>query len=145
MGSHMININSTYGFLPSEYFNSYLEKLKTKVELYIENKNIVNSNTFIREYKNKSFLNKHIDRDNLDVTLSVCLYNDTNVNWPLYAKIKNDTIGYNTNEGDGILLTNATSTIHWRDELNCNNNSSIIQFFLHWSLEDKLNKKKKLI
>jgi hypothetical protein len=143
-GSHMVNINSTYGFKPSKYFDFYLEKLKLKVESYIENKKITSSNTFIREYKNKSYLNRHVDRDSLDVTLSICLYNDTDINWPLYVKIKNDTIGYNTNVGDGILLTNATSTIHWRDELNCNDNLSIIQFFLHWSLDD-LNKKRRLL
>ena len=34
----MININYTYGLLPSKYFNSYLKKLKSKVELYIKNK-----------------------------------------------------------------------------------------------------------
>lgn len=47
--------------------------------------NYIYSHSFARIYLNDGVLYPHVDRDGLDITLSVNLYNDTEVNWPMYV------------------------------------------------------------
>jgi len=136
LGGHMININSTYGFVPSEYFSNYLEKLKPKIESYFDNKKLISSNVFIREYKNDSFLNKHVDRNGLSIGLSICLHNNTTTTWPLYVEYNDSIKRFDCKIGDGILITDATHIPHWREVLKCEDSQSITQLFLHWNIDN---------
>ena len=138
--------NNTFGFGAPYHFNVYMDKLKSKVlEFNKEIESLNNVNTYVREYVNESFLNKHIDRKDISVTMSICLYSTINKEWPLCTEIDGKEYCFNTNVGDGILLFDADKTTHWRDTLICNENERVIQFFLHWKPIDFVNKKIKTL
>ena len=125
--------NISYGFRPSNVFNTYLDTLKSKVLEYNSNiDELLNVNTYVREYVNNSKLGKHKDRDDISVTMSICLESTINKEWPLFAEIDGKEYSYHTNVGDGIILFDADKNIHWRNDLICNENERVIQFFLHW-------------
>jgi hypothetical protein len=110
-----------------------LEILKPKVLEFKPTLDVLNNvNTYVREYLNDSILEKHVDREDISVTMSICLETTINKEWPLCVEIDNKEYCFNTNVGDGILLFNADKTVHWRDKLECNENERILQFFLHW-------------
>lgn len=137
---------NSYGFSPSNYFNVYMDKLKSKVLEYNKEIEALNNvNTFVREYVNNSILEKHIDRKDISVTMSICLHSTINKEWPLCTEIDGKEYCFNTNVGDGILLFDADKTTHWRDTLICNENERVIQFFLHWKPIDFINKKIKTL
>ena len=143
------NPNSTgesYGFEPSYIFNEYLNKFKSSILKFNSNiDDLENVNTFIREYKNSNFLKKHRDRNDISVTMSICLDATINKEWPLYAKIDNKEYSINIEVGDGVLLFDADKHIHWRDALVCNKNERVLQFFLHWKPVNYVTKKIKTI
>ena len=141
-----IHTGNTYGFEPSYIFNQYLDKLKSKIlEINSKIDDLTNVNTFVREYKNNDFLKKHRDRNDISVTLSICLDSTINKEWPLCAKINTQEYCVNMDVGDGVLLFDADKTIHWRDTLICNENERILQFFLHWIPITRTTKKTKTI
>jgi hypothetical protein len=124
---------NSYGFQPSDIFNEYLDKLKSKIlEINSNIDDLSNVNTFVREYKNNDFLIKHFDRKDISTTISICLESTINKEWPLYAKINNQEHSVNMDVGDGVLLFDADNIVHWRNTLICNENERVLQFFLHW-------------
>jgi hypothetical protein len=64
--------------------------------------------------------------------MSICLESTINKEWSLHTEIDNTIYSFNTNVGDAIVLFDADKNIHWRDELHCNHNERVLQFFLHW-------------
>jgi hypothetical protein len=138
---------NSYGFQPnSNDFNQYLDKLKSNIiDIDSTLTNLFNVNTYVREYRNNSFLEKHIDRKDISITMSICLESTINKEWPLKAHIENKDYSFNTNVGDGILLFNADKITHWREELNCDDNQRVVQFFLHWKPDFSPQKKQKTI
>ena len=140
------NTGNTYGFQPSYLFNEYLDKLKASI-LKFNSKiyDLININTYVREYKNNDFLKKHRDRKDISVTLSICLDSTINIEWPLCVEINTQEYCFNMETGDGILLFDADKTIHWRDILVCNENERVLQFFLHWTPVEYVTKKTKTI
>ena len=124
---------NSYGFPPSDIFNEYLDKLKSKIlEINSNIDDLTNVNTFVREYKNNDFLRKHKDRKDISTTMSICLESTINKEWLLSAEIDGIEYSFNTNVGDAIILFNADKIEHWRDTLICDENERILQFFLHW-------------
>jgi hypothetical protein len=136
----LINSKTTYGFKGYGEFDKLLNSLKPIITELNDNKKIKNVNSFVREYKNGSVLQKHIDRPDIGITLSICLFSNIKNQWPLNAEYNNIEISHNTNVGDGVLIINSDKILHWRDELVCNEDESIIQLFLHWK-EITINKK----
>ena len=136
---------NAFGFRPSDEFNIYLDKLKPKVLETLNTIELINTNTYVREYKNKSFLIKHKDRADISITMSICLESTINKEWPLWAEIDNKNINFNTNVGDCIILTDSDKIIHWRDELICNENERVLQFFLHWKKTNYSKKQSKTL
>jgi hypothetical protein len=138
---------NSYGFQPiSNHFNLYLDKLKSNIIDIDPNLiNLFNVNTYVREYRNKSFLEKHIDRKDISITMSICLDSTIKKDWPLNAHIENKDYSFNTNVGDGILLFNADKITHWREELICEDSQRVVQFFLHWKPDFNIQKKQKTI
>jgi hypothetical protein len=128
----LVNNETTYGFKGYGKFDKLLDSLKPIITDLNGNKKIKNVNSFIREYKNNSVLKKHVDRDDIGITLSICLFSNIKNNWPLHAEYDGIEISHNTNIGDGLLIINSDKIIHWRDELQCDENESVIQLFLHW-------------
>jgi hypothetical protein len=139
-------INS-YGFRPNnKEFNAYLDKLATKILTFDRNiTDLIKVNTYVREYKNKSFLKKHTDRKDISVTLSICLESTINKNWPFFAEVNNEEYSFTTKVGDAVLLFDADKIVHWREELNCEENQRVVQFFLHWMPVSHTLKKQKTI
>ena len=131
--------NVSYGFEPSFVFNTYLDKLKFKPNMY----DLLNVNTYVREYVNHSKLDKHIDRKEISVTMSICLESTIDKEWPLFAEIDGKEYSFNTDVGGGILLFGADKNIHWRNTLTCKENERVLQFFLHWKPVDYIIKKTK--
>lgn len=144
--SEYAGTNVSYGFSPSFAFNSYLDKLKSKVLEHNTNlEGLVNVNTFVREYVNSSTLKKHRDRNDISITMSICLESTINKEWPLCAEIDGKQYCFNTNVGDAVLLFESNKIVHWRDPLSCTENERVIQFFLHWVPVDYVVKKTKTI
>ena len=134
--------NISYGFRPSFIFYTYLDKLKPKILSYNpEVEDLLNVNTFVREYINTSTLDKHIDRKDIGITMSICLENTINKDWPLCVEIEGKDYCFNTNIGDAILLFGADKYPHWRNQLQCNENERVIQLFLHWKSVNHISKK----
>jgi hypothetical protein len=137
---------NTYGYEPSYIFNEYLDKLKSSVlKLNYKIDDLRNVNSYIREYKNNDFLKKHRDRNDISVTMSICVESTINKVWPLNAEIDGMEYSFNTNVGDAIVLFDADKIHHWRDTLICNENERVIQFFLHWTPIIQITKKIKTI
>lgn len=138
--------NVSYGFSPSFAFNSYLDRLRSKVLAHNNNlEDLLGVNTFVREYVNTSTLKKHRDRNDVSITMSICLESTVNKEWPLYAEIGGKEHNFNTNIGDAILLFDSDRIIHWREQLNCHESERVVQFFLHWVPVDYIAKKTKTI
>ena len=146
---YIYSSTNSFGFSSSNHlFNVYLHKLTPKIMSFLgesSNVYIEPENTYVREYINDCVLRKHIDRENLNVTMSICLYNDLKIEWPLYAEINGETKGYDTKIGDGILLFDADKNTHWRDKLVCDENERVVQFFLHWKIVENIKNKKTLL
>ena len=86
---------------------------------------------FYRKYYKNQTLEKHIDRSECEVSLSICLSYSDNSEWPLYLEDTQRGITYkgDTQLGDAILYR-GNLLPHWRDE--CPKNWCK-QFFLHYS------------
>jgi len=136
---------NTFGFRPSNKFNVYLDKLKPKVLETLNITDLTNTNVYVREYKNDSFLVKHLDRTDINITMSICLESTINKQWPLWAEIDNKNVNFNTNVGDCIILTDSDKIIHWINKLICNENERVLQFFLHWKKIDYSKKQSKTL
>jgi hypothetical protein len=136
----LVNNETTYGFKGYGEFDKLLNIIKPTVAKLNDNKKIKNVNSFVREYKNGSVLKKHVDREDIGITLSICLFSNIKYHWPLYAEYNNVEISHNTKIGDGLIIFNSNKIVHWRDELICEENESVIQLFLHWK-EIELDKK----
>ena len=111
----------------------WLYELKSKMEELVGFE-LSMVNTYCREYNNGSSLKKHTDRDDIDVTLSVCIENPSNIEWPICSKdYDGSTICKNIKVGDGLLIYNSNELEHWRDDLICDEDDYIFMMFLHWS------------
>lgn len=143
------NLNS-FGFynLPSTMVKT------SKIEQVIKKdfgKNIVFENNYTRIYLNGSTMGCHVDRERLDITLSVNVYSDLNFLYPLKISKKeliHKNLDWNLNEdtlkyykedyfngiclpGEGVA-TLARKFPHWREPLICANDEMLIQTFFHW-------------
>ena len=117
------------------------------------------THTYSRIYPDNSILNPHIDREGLDLTLTVNVFNNPDNRWPiLFSKVPiskeliNDiesTIGYSntsytilkeylddyetiiTNKGDGACCTR--EVVHWRERFKIKyEGEHYVQVFYHW-------------
>lgn len=122
--------NNSYGaILP--FLWELMDRFRPIVE-GIVNKKIKNANPYIRIYQNGSTLNSHTDRDGLDYTISLCIFENINKDWPLKVKTENgDVMEYPTKTGYASLVT-GNILQHWREPLNCNEDEYVIQLFLHY-------------
>lgn len=95
---------------------------------------IVAENSYARIYYNGATLNKHVDREGLDLTLSICTFTNIEQEWPLYVEVKPTVIkSFETQIGDGALIL-GTKMEHWRDPLVCESHQLVVQSFYHWRI-----------
>lgn len=124
-------------------------KLVPKIEEKIKQdygSNIQFENNYTRIYKNRAILNCHTDRPGLDITLSVCVHADDNIEWPIHVSKSQidgpwndkyavnhmtDYYSYVTPVGTGVACL-GTKSPHWRNRLICEPHQTIIQAFFHW-------------
>ena len=112
--------------------------------------NIRFANTYMRSYTRGSYLKIHTDREGLDLSLSVCIEDKNNLDWPLNISAKKtdgDDLNVNFNSykdtfleahmgvGFGALMKGRTYP-HWRDELLCGEKQRALYIFYHWTIED---------
>ena len=122
--------NSFGGNIPASY--ELLDKFLPLVETTI-GKGVKPANPYIRVYKNGSTLNRHTDRVGLDWTISLCLFENLNNDWPLIVKDENSNLEkYPTKIGMASLVS-GNILEHWREPLECKENEYVIQIFLHYT------------
>lgn len=139
--------NGSLGFYNLPSTNQYLERIE-KLVMPLFNNGLKFENSFTRIYMNDSRLGFHIDRPQLDVTMSLCLRRD--VAWPLCVSLKeaDDNYlesnfepymeafeGYDIKPGSAMVCEGRRFP-HWREPLVCSKNQKNIYVFYHWSLTE---------
>lgn len=106
--------------------------------------------TYTRVYTRGSYLGIHTDRRGLDVSLSVCLEDRNNLEWPLYistskidgeewdphvdtSRFKKEFLGVVCPPGHGAIMEGRKHP-HWRDELLCGEAQRAVYVFYHWAI-----------
>jgi hypothetical protein len=131
-GSTKYYRNSYGSSLPE--FNALLPDLTPIIKEKTGINNLVTKNSYSRIYFADSILKKHVDRPGLDITLSVCIYDDTGLEWPLHVEnTDGNVVPVITKPGDGGLIL-GTKMNHWRDLLTCGDGKMVIQAFFHWEI-----------
>jgi hypothetical protein len=108
------------------------------------------THNYTRVYFGKTHLNPHVDRNGLDVTLSLSVHNTLTRSWPLwvsestssmdewhtadksnteFVSYKASSKGWDLEVGDAVCLTKEHP--HWRDEIEFNG-EHMVQVFYHW-------------
>lgn len=121
--------NSFGSSLPE--FNAILQELTPLVKEKTGYENITTKNSYSRIYFNNSVLKKHVDRKGLDITLSVCIFDNTGKDWPLHVQTDDGVKSVITKVGDGAMIL-GTKMEHWRDAMNCREDQMVMQVFFHW-------------
>lgn len=110
----------------------WLHTLKSKMEELVGFE-LDTVNTYCREYVNGAVLERHTDRSDIGITLTTCIENPTNIEWPICSNdYDGSTICNNIKVGDGLLIYDSHELEHWRDELVCGKDEYIFMMFLHW-------------
>ena len=122
-------VDNCWGGSPKYSWN-ILSRLTPKIESVI-GKKVTPVNPFCRIYFNNSYLNKHVDRDDLEWTLTVCLGNNLKKDWPLFIEIDDEVISLPNKVGVSYLIE-GTKVNHWREKLICSEDEYSIHMFLHW-------------
>lgn len=129
--SHYANSYGT-GRLP--LYEKLLFELTPKIKEATKLSNIKEENSYTRIYYNGGKLKKHVDREGLDLTLTVCTYSNLDFEWPLHVEVEPGVIkSFVTKPGDAALIM-GTKMHHWRDDLNCESHQMVIQSFYHWRI-----------
>lgn len=133
-----------FGVVPSvdkhgEYLTDIIQKDFGREYIY--------SHSYARMYLKGGVLRPHIDKRDLDITLTVNIYSTVDKIWPIYAS---DTIytgdrfsdidantlpnhhKFNIGPGQGAAILGTTHP-HWRDTLECGEDDYYIQVFYHWT------------
>jgi hypothetical protein len=126
---NIVIVNSSYGG-HTDFAWEQLNKLTTIIEK-ITSKKVEPVNPYCRVYFNDAYLNRHIDRDNLEWTLTVCLGNNLSNDWPIFIEVDEKVIELPNKVGVCYLIE-GTKIPHWRNKLICDENGYSTHMFLHW-------------
>lgn len=147
-----IDLKNSYGFFNQPSCIKYVSKIERRL-INDYGKNISFVNNYSRIYFNDSRMHCHVDRDNLDITLSLNIFSNLQQSFPLYisniemtqdhvqdfhnpeiAKLyQNDYTSWETPKGCGVSCL-AKKFPHWRDPLFCKEDQMFIQAFFHWEI-----------
>lgn len=101
----------------------------------ITGKQLYPTYSYIRIYYNNAILNKHVDRESCEYSVTVCIKNDIKP-WELWFKnTNNENISISLDEGDFIVYK-GMELEHWREKYN---GCEQMQFFLHYVDKNGLN------
>ena len=126
MGSYSI-----YGDIQTDMILVKLKRLMEKVT----NLKLHEQYSYLRVYKNDAVLEKHIDREECEISATLNLGGDKN--WPIFLENKNQTIKVNLNPGD-LLVYKGNLLNHWREKFE---GEICVQTFLHYNDVNKTNQK----
>ena len=140
-----VDTNGSIGYLNSKKSLKYVKKIEDRI-LKDYDDSVKFSNTYIRKYGRGTVLVPHVDKPGLDLTLSLTV--DGITNWPLCVsniifedldlsaatspKYRKNYKKYYTNVGDGVACY-GRNVVHWREQLDCQEDEYLIQIFYHWS------------
>ena len=114
-----------------EYFNYFTPIVEQVTKLKLQKEN-----SYSRIYNVGSTLNKHIDREGLEITMSLQIENTTGLIQPIFAE--NYRGGINDaalNNKDCVLLKGRDLT-HWRNPLeSINPDGYLMNVFFHWNIQ----------
>lgn len=139
---------NSYGYFNLPKSLQYVDRLTSLIKDRYPS--AVFANTYTRSYHRHSVLNLHTDRKGLDLTLSVCLEDKNNLDWPLNISaktydgdewdLKADSNHYKDKYleahfgvGHGAVMEGRRFP-HWRDELLCGEKQRAVYIFYHWTL-----------
>jgi len=131
--------NNSFGTAQIPEFESLLHKLTPIVKDTLKIKHITAENSYTRIYYNGSTLGKHVDREGLDITMSLCTFTNLPSPWPLYFEtLDKNVITAKLEVGDAAAILGTRMT-HWRDPLVCSNEHYIIMSFYHWRIHERIS------
>lgn len=131
-GSNDSFYKNSFGTAQIPEFESFLHKMTPKISEAFNMKNIVAENSYTRIYYNGSILGRHIDREGLDITMSLCTFTNLENPWPLYFEtLEGEVKSADLEPGDGAVIL-GTKMYHWRDPLVCSPDQYTIMSFYHW-------------
>jgi len=120
---------SMYGDL---IMDTVLVDSKKKIENIIDEK-LIPQYTYYRMYLNGSELPRHKDREQCELSSTLCLGYDANYNWPIWVKDRHGKeIPIELEPGD-MVIYKGCDIEHWREPFRGNNHA---QVFLHYNLKD---------
>lgn len=113
-----------------EYFNYF-----TPIVESVTNLKLQKENSYSRIYNIGSTLNKHIDREGLEITMSLQIENNTGLPQPVF--VENYRGGVNDaslNDRDCVILKGRDLN-HWRNPLESTiENGTLMCVFFHWNI-----------
>lgn len=138
--------NSEYGTLNDpQAIGSYsifgdisTDMLLVKLKSLIENKTNLKLNeqySYLRVYEKGAVLEKHVDREACEISVTLNIGGDKN--WPFFLEIKNKIIKIDLNPGD-ILIYKGNIISHWREKFD---GEICVQTFLHYNDVNTTNQK----
>ena len=85
--------------------------------------------TYARIYLNDSELLPHIDRPECEHSVSICLFKEDGVNWPLYFQKENNEVESVELEIGDAVVYRGSELAHWREKYVGKNH---YQLFMHY-------------
>jgi len=130
-----VNYFNSYGIdrIPEieEYFNYFTPIVEQVTKLKLQKEN-----SYSRIYNIGSTLSKHVDREGLEITMSLQIENTTGLSQPIFAE--NYRGGINDaalNNKDCVLLKGRDLT-HWRNPLeSLTQDGYLMNVFFHWNIQ----------
>lgn len=121
--------NSYGASLPD--FEKLLHEMTPLVKKIVGREDLIVRNSYSRIYFNEATLRRHVDRQGLDVTMTVSIFNDTGLEWPLHVETSEGKKSVVTDIGDAAIIL-GTKMPHWRDNLSAKDGQMVMQCFFHW-------------
>ena len=118
----------------SMYGNLIMEDLLDTFTPIVEEITQLNLNpnySYFSLYEHGNTLEKHIDREDCEVTLSICLGQSPEKPWPIYISGEE----FNLESGDGVIYQGREHE-HWREPYK---GEYVAQVFFHWTDKDGPN------
>jgi hypothetical protein len=122
-----VMVPNTYSCYADIAMETLLLKIKPLIEKVTEKK-LIENYSYTRIYKKGDVLNKHIDREECEISTTLNLGGDKN--WPIYLS---PNIKINLNQGD-MLIYSGSKIEHWRDAFE---GEECFQSFFHYNNLEK--------
>lgn len=135
--SDVVHYKNSYGAASLPIVDSFYNIFTPLVESFTGLK-LAKENSYSRIYNVDSTLNRHVDRDGLDITMSLQIENTTGLSQPIF--VENYIGGVNDAALDNrdCVLLKGRDLYHWRNPVkSINPEGVLINVFFHWSIQKK--------